>query len=407
VGREHDPTAAGDLVNLVDVVLLGLVVFSIYTGWRNGLVAGVLSFIGFLGGALAGAYLAPHLVGSLDGVVAAVLGIGVVVLCAGFGNVLASMLARVIRERVTWKPVRFVDSAGGSVFGALSVLLVAWVMASALVVVPLGPVSSELRGSKVLDTVDQALPDSAKGWVGGLRAALDSTGFPQAFGGFALDPVIPVDAPDPALLKDPAVRAAWGSLVKVEGVAQDCSTQVDGSGFVYANDHVMTNAHVVAGVTDPVVLVRGTGKAWPATVVYSDPQVDVAVLYVPGLHAPSLTFAGTAQRGDAAVVAGFPGGGPLDANAARIRGRISARGSDIYGHGTVTRDVYAIRGTVRPGNSGGPLLAPDGRVDGVIFAAALQDPETGYALTAAQVAPAAKAGARATKPVDTGSCATR
>jgi len=407
VGRHRAATTAGHLVNVVDLILLGLVAFSIYTGWRNGLVAGVLSFAGFMGGALAGAYLAPHVVGNLEGAVAVVLGIGLVVIGAGFGNVLASMLARVIHDRVTWKPVRFVNSAGGSVFGALSVLLVAWIMASALVVVPLGPVSSELRGSKVLDSIDQALPDTAKSWVGGLRSALDGTGLPQAFGGFSLDPVLPIDAPDSALLKDPAVRAAWGSLVKVEGVAQECSTQVDGSGFVFAADRVMTNAHVVAGVENPVVLVRGTGKAWPATVVYSDPDIDVAVLSVPGLHAPALTFAGTAQRGDAAVIAGFPGGGPLDAAAARIRGKISARGSDIYGHGTVTRDVYAVRGTVRPGNSGGPLLAPDGRVYGVIFAAALQDPETGYALTASQVAAAAKAGARATAAVDTGSCATR
>jgi uncharacterized membrane protein required for colicin V production len=394
-------------VNAVDIVLIGLVLLSIYTGWSNGLVAGVLSFVGFMGGALFGAYLAPHVVGTMGGFVAAALGIGIVVVGAGLGNLLASMLARVIRDRVTWKPVRFVDSAGGSIFGALSVLLVAWVMASALVVVPLGPVSTALRGSKVLDQIDQTLPGTAKDWVGGLRSALDSTGFPQAFGGFALDPVIPIDAPDPALLKNPAVRAAWGSLVKVEGVAEECSTQVDGSGFVYAADHVMTNAHVVAGVESPVVLVRGTGKAWPAVVVYSDPDVDVAVLYVPGLNAPALSFAGAAVRGDEAVIAGFPGGGPLEAGAARIRGKLSARGSDIYGHGTVTRDVYAIRGTVRPGNSGGPLLAPDGRVDGVIFAAALQDPETGYALTASQVAAAAKAGGRATEPVATGSCATR
>jgi len=394
-------------MNSVDYVLLVLAVLAGLSGWRNGLVGGVLSFAGFIVGAFVGAVIAPHVLGSMSGVVAAVLGVGIVILAAGIGNALAGLLGNWVRETVSWRPVRVVDSVGGSMFGVLSFALVAWVVASAVLVVPLGAVSTEVRGSTVLGEIDTVMPQAPRDWVSGLRSALDSTGFPQAFGGFTLDPVIPVDAPDPALLKDPAVRAAWGSLVKVEGIAPDCGTQVDGSGFVYAPDRVMTNAHVVAGVASPGVLVRGSGRVWPARVVYLDPVVDVAVLDVPGLDAPALRFSTTAQRGDAAVVAGFPGGGALTASAARIRGRISARGMDIYGHGQVTRDVYAVRGTIRPGNSGGPLLSPDGHVDGVVFASSVDDPDTGYALTADQVSTAAREGAASGTPVDTGSCATR
>ncbi|HEY5137219.1 MAG TPA: MarP family serine protease [Candidatus Nanopelagicales bacterium] len=394
-------------MNSVDYVLLVLAVLAGLSGWRNGLVGGVLSFAGFIVGAFVGAVIAPHVLGSMSGVVAAVLGVGIVILAAGIGNALAGLLGNWVRETVSWRPVRVVDSVGGSMFGVLSFALVAWVVASAVLVVPLGAVSTEVRGSTVLGEIDTVMPQAPRDWVSGLRSALDSTGFPQAFGGFTLDPVIPVDAPDPALIKDPAVRAAWGSLVKVEGIAPDCGTQVDGSGFVYAPDRVMTNAHVVAGVASPGVLVRGSGRVWPARVVYLDPVVDVAVLDVPGLDAPALRFSTTAQRGDAAVVAGFPGGGALTASAARIRGRISARGMDIYGHGQVTRDVYAVRGTIRPGNSGGPLLSPDGHVDGVVFASSVDDPDTGYALTADQVSTAAREGAASGTPVDTGSCATR
>ena len=394
-------------MNSVDLILLVLAVVAAFSGYRNGLVGGVLSFAGFIVGALVGALIAPRVLGSVSGVVAAVLGVGIVVVAAGIGNALAGLVGSWVRDTVSWRPVRVVDSVGGSMFGVLSLALVAWVVASALIVVPLGAVSTEVRGSAVLGEIDTVMPQAPRDWVSGLRSALDSTGFPQAFGGFTLDPVIPVDAPDPALLDDPAVRAAWGSLVKVEGIAPDCGTQVDGSGFVYARDRVMTNAHVVAGVASPGVLVRGTGRVWPARVVYLDPVVDVAVLDVPGLDAPALRFSTTAQRGDAAVVAGFPGGGALTASAARIRGRISARGMDIYGHGQVTRDVYAVRGTIRPGNSGGPLLSPDGHVDGVVFASSVEDPETGYALTADQVAAAARTGATATRAVATGSCATR
>jgi S1-C subfamily serine protease len=395
------------VVNVVDWVLLALAVLAAISGWRQGLIGGVLSFAGFILGALVGVMVAPALVSSLTGVPAAVLGIGVVVVAAGIGNGLASVLGSWLRDHVTWRPAQLVDSAVGSMFGILTIALVAWVLASALVAAPLGALTSAVRGSKVLGEIDTAMPPASHAWVSGLRSALDSTGFPQAFSGFTLDPIIPVDAPDPALLQVPAVRAAWGSLVKVEGVAPGCGTQVDGSGFVFAADHVMTNAHVVAGIDEPTVLVRGTGRVYDARVVYLDPSVDVAVLFVPGLDAPHLSFAGTASRGDSAVIAGFPGGGPLSAVPARIRARIAARGSDIYGQGTVTRDVYAVRGAVHPGNSGGPLLAPDGHVEGVVFAAAIDDPQTGYALTAAQVSAAAKAGAQATTPVATGSCATR
>lgn len=394
-------------MNVADYLLIAFAVLAVISGWRNGLLSGVLSFAGFLGGAFVGALVAPRVLGSMSGLVAAVLGVGIVVVAAGLGNALAGLVGSRLRDALPWRPVRLVDSAGGSLFGLLTLAVVAWVVASALLAVPLGAVSTQVRGSAVLGTIDTVMPQAPRDWLSGLRSTLDTTGFPQAFGGFTLDPVIPVDAPDPALLKDPAVRAAWNSLVKVEGIAPDCGTQVDGSGFVFAKDRVMTNAHVVAGVENPGVLVRGVGKLWPAKVVFIDPQIDVAVLEVPGLGAPVLTFTTAAERGDAAVVAGFPGGGALAASAARIRGRITARGTDIYGHGQVSRDVYAVRGTIRPGNSGGPLLAPDGHVDGVVFASSVEDPETGYALTADQVAAAARAGATATRAVATGSCATR
>ncbi|HSN06025.1 MAG TPA: MarP family serine protease [Candidatus Angelobacter sp.] len=394
-------------MNAVDYVLVVLALLAGLSGWRNGLVGGVLSFAGFIGGALVGALIAPHLVGSLSGVPAAALGIGVIVVAAGIGNALAGVAGSWIRAAVTWRPARFVDSLGGALFGVLSLALVAWVVASAILVVPLGAVSTEVRGSRVLGGIDALMPQAPRDWLSGLRSALDSTGFPQAFGGFTLDPVIPVPAPDPALLKDPAVRAAMASLVKVEGIAPDCGTQVDGSGFVFAKERVMTNAHVVAGVVDPVVLVGGTGRSWRARVVYLDPRVDVAVLEVPGLPAPSLSFSTAATSGDPAVVAGFPGGGSLSVTAARVRARISARGTDIYGNGVVVRDIYSVRGTVRPGNSGGPLLSAVGKVYGVVFASSVDDPDTGYALTADEVSAAARVGATADTPVATGSCATR
>ncbi len=188
--------------------------------------------------------------------------------------------------------------------------------------------------------------------------------------------------------------------MKVEGVA---GTQGrEGSGFVYAREHVMTNAHVVAGIDEPTVQIGGVGRTYEARVVLFDSQKDVAVLYVPGLKAPVLRFVDEAERGDSAVVAGYPEDGALDLQAATVANRVRATGQNIYNDGIVTREIYSIRSTVRPGNSGGPLLTTDGRVFGVVFARSTSDAETGYVLTVAEVGSDAKRAASATAPVDTG-----
>ena len=179
-----------------------------------------------------------------------------------------------------------------------------------------------------------------------------------------------------------AVQASRGSIIKVRGIAPSCSRQVEGSGFVYGAQRVMTNAHVVAGVQSPRV-VLGASQL-PARVVLFDPDRDVAVLAVPDLDRPALAFSAPAAPGANAIVAGYPEDGPFSAVPARVRNRQFARGPDIYSQGTVTRDIYAVRAKVLPGNSGGPLLATDGRVYGVVFAAATDDADTGYALTASR-----------------------
>jgi len=199
------------------------------------------------------------------------------------------------------------------------------------------------------------------------------------------------------------VVIAEPDIVKITGVAPSCHRQLEGSGFLFAGEHVMTNAHVVAGVRSPSVL-ASDGKSYDATVVLYDPRRDVAVLYVPGFTRSPLGFAGVAKQGESAIVAGYPQNGPFRAVAARIRARQPAQGPDIYQTHQVTREIYAVYAVVRPGNSGGPLLAPDGRVYGVVFAASVDDPQTGYALTAGEVASDAAAGAGSTSAVSTQGC---
>lgn len=392
-------------MNIVDAIVLAALVVFAWTGWRQGFVAGLLSFGGFLAGALAAALLLPRVFEGWDlpGFLGPLLLATAILLAALVGQTLASLLGRRLRSAMTWKGVQVVDSAAGAALNVVALAVVLWIIATAVGLVPTLSVAREVRSSLVLRTLDSAVPDRARDLFSGLRNAVDASGLPRVFSGLGQYAGPQVPAPNDRLLRDPAVRAAWPSLVKVTAVA--CDAVVTGSGFAYAPGRILTNAHVIAGSDQPSVRIPGDPAAYEASVVAIDSRLDLAVLRVEGLPAPPLAFATRpAETGDSAVVAGFPGGGDLEAGAARIRARIDARGEDIYGRSGVVRDVYSFRGTVVPGNSGGPLLAPNGRVYGVVFAAGLGEEETGYAITAEQARPIAQRGTQSTAPVDTGSC---
>jgi S1-C subfamily serine protease len=260
-----------------------------------------------------------------------------------------------------------------------------------------------VRNSRILRAVDDLMPQSAHTWFASFRRLLDRDGLPEVFGGIGPDRIVPVAPPDPKLAHSRVVRRAEPDVVKVTGVAASCSRQLEGSGFVYATDRVMTSAHVVAGVRSPSVATTD-GRTLPARVVVYDPERDVAVLFVPGLNLAPLSFAGPLGPGTSAVVVGFPENGPFDARSARVRAVQHARGPDIYQNRQVTREIYSLYATVRPGNSGGPLLSARGGVAGVVFAAAIDDPHTGYALTSDEVAHDATIGAARVGAVSTQGC---
>jgi S1-C subfamily serine protease len=392
-------------MSLVDVVLIALALLFALSGFRQGLLVSATSIVGFLGGAVLGAQLSGPVADRIDGSNVTRVFAALVVVLAGalLGQILAGAIGRALRSRVTWEPAKVVDSVAGAVVSAAAVLLVAWMVASPLASSPFPPVASQVRQSALVAAVDHAVPDSVRAVYDSLREAIDRRGLPDV-----LDPLTPtqvrdVPAPDQALLSSPVVASVEGSVVKVSGIAPSCSRQIDGSGFVYAPERVMTNAHVLAGVTDPVV--HAEGEEYDATAVYVDEETDVAVLAVPGL--PELPLAFTQQPADSgadSIIMGYPGGGPFYVGPARVRDRGDISGPDFRNSQTVVRDVYALYGIVRAGNSGGPLFATDGTVLGVVFASAIDDPNTGYALTAQEVADAARAGSTATAEVDTGPC---
>jgi S1-C subfamily serine protease len=393
--------------DLLDLILIVLVIAFAVAGYRQGFIIGVLSFFGFIGGGAIGAAFAPKLARAItvNPGWQAVTAIMVVFLAAMIGQLLASGAGVAMRSRLTWRPATLVDSVGGAVVSALAVLLIAWLIGSAVAYAPFPLISREVNDSAVLRAVDHLMPSQASLVFSDFRSLLESGPYAQVFGALGAEGALAVGPVDPAVLNDYGLRHDALSIVKVKGIAQGCQEEIEGSGFVISPDHVLTNAHVVAGVDEDQTVYTPSGAVLSARVVLYDPKVDVAVLYVPGLDLPTLPWAGQARVGANAIVAGYPLDGPFRAVPARVGSTEDATSPDIYQTATVTRQIYAIRAVVEQGNSGGPLLEPaNGDVYGVVFAAATSVSDTGYALTAAQVQADATAGGHATARVSTQVC---
>jgi S1-C subfamily serine protease len=391
-------------VSAIDLVLLLLLLLFAISGYRQGFLIGALSFAGFFSGALIGLQLGPLLAQQFaDPAVRVIVSLVAVFGLAVIGQATAGWVGSHLRHGITSRAGRKIDDVGGAVVSVFAVLLVAW-----LVAVPLGSSSlpwlaSSVRNSVLLRGIDRVLPEQAQAFSETLRETVDTNDFPDVFGHLAPTRVRNVPPPDPALANSAVVADARPSVVKVLGSAPSCSRRIEGSGFVYARERVMTNAHVVAGTRS--VEIEADGRRHDARVVAYDPDLDLAVLYVPGLAAPAMKFAEQpARTGADAVVLGYPLDGPFNAQSARIRDLGDITGPNIYESRNVTREVYTIRAPVRSGNSGGPLVDTEGRVLGVIFAAAADDDSTGFAVSAEQAAPVALAGLRLTAETGTGPC---
>ncbi|WP_017583859.1 MarP family serine protease [Nocardiopsis valliformis] len=391
---------------MLDAVLVVLLLLFAVTGYRQGFIVGVFSFVGFIGGGILAAVTAPGLIQEwvADPGRQALLAIAVVFLSAALGQFISSYLGTLVRNRVTWDSARVVDALGGAVVSGLSVLLVAWFIGSTVANSALPYVSNQVKDSRILQSVDSLMPPAAHQGFSTFRRVVDQSAFPQVFSGLGTGELAEVEPPDPDVLTTPELIESSRSVVKVLGTAPSCQRRVEGTGFAYGDDRIMTNAHVVAGVTEDLRVVTRDGYQLEATLVLFDAQQDLAVLHVPGMELSPLEFNGEAAQGDDAVVAGFPRNSGFTAVPARIRAKQTAQGSDFYHSQQVSREIYQVRAVVRPGNSGGPLLAPDGTVYGVVFAAATNEDETGYVLTADEVAENAEAGLTATSEVSSQTC---
>ena len=373
-------------MNWVDVVVVIVAVIAAVSGARQGLVIALPAFAGVLLGAVVGVRLAPLLVQSFANPATRVaFAVAILVLLVALGETFGVWCGRMLKQRIRNPKLAGVDNALGAILQGVVVFVVAWMIAVPLTSFSgLPQLSSALQRSTVLGAVNSIMPNGARQLPDDLRKLFDVPDLPDVTSPFTQTPIQQVGPPNSALLNAPVVADVRPSVVKIHAEAPSCSRALEGSGFVIAPQRVLTNAHVVAG-TDKVNVEVDSGQL-DAHVVYYNSDVDLAILAVPDLTAPALHFDRKAVgRGQDSIVLGYPLDGSYTASAARIRSRINLPGPNIYDDRNENRDVYTVYAQVRSGNSGGPLIDPRGGVLGVVFGAAVDDPNTGFALTAQQV----------------------
>jgi S1-C subfamily serine protease len=343
-------------VNIADWIAVVVIALTAISGFRRGLITGALSLIGLIAGALVGARVAPGVLGESSAYVP-LFALAGAAIGGMLGQMVGSFVGRAARQMLSiLPPLRWFDSAGGSALGMFSGLAICWTVGAVLLYLP---GQTELRQiaqqSVVVSALTETLPPER------VMVALERIDPFAAVVG----PAAGVDPPDPSVVRDPDVRAARSSIVRITGFA--CGLGVEGSGWIIRPGLVVTNAHVVAGIDVPVVD-RRNGPKHRARVVSFDAGNDVAVLRVTGLRGPALPLADP-ERGESAALLGFPGNGPFRATPVRMGRSTAIFGAhDAYGRVQLGRPVVVLRGSVLSGNSGGPVVNTDGYAIATVFA---------------------------------------
>jgi S1-C subfamily serine protease len=385
---------------ILDVLLLVLLLGYLFSGYRSGLIGSLSGIVGLVAGAIAAYFLVP-LVGSwvpaAEWRTAATLFVAGALLVGGLS--VGGTIGRHLRPQSGRKRLLVVDrvlGAGAAVLVSATVVsMIAFSIGS--LGVPL--LSPAIASSNVVRSIDSLTPDSVKTFLAQLRAIVMTEGIPrvvEAFNGPVPD-LPTVQSTGPELL------LAQASVLKIVGTAYSCGQNQSGTGFVIAPGRVLTNAHVVAGVTEPVVE-TAEGTATPGRVVYFDPSADLAVIAVGDLERAPLALGENLAAGSLAISDGYPFGGPFEKSPAQIVAIAPTVVGDIYGDNPTPRSIYTLAADIDHGESGGPLLDLSGRVVGVVFAKSTVTANVGYALALDTVAPVVEKAAGLSDSVEPGRC---
>lgn len=386
---------------VVDVLIVLLLVLSLVIGVRRGFAASLGTMLGLVAGGIAAFWVTPIVAAWVPSLAwRGIAAIGAALSLLLIGAALGSATGALIRSGVDRTPLRVIDRLFGGIVGVAVTALVVVVVAPSVTVTGIPGFSAAVASSRVLGVIDALTPPPMDTALAQLRSTVLDDGLPRF--GELLRPSAGPTSP-PVALDDPALQQAAASVARVSGVAYACGTGMSGTGFVVAPDRIVTNAHVVAGVDAPVVEFPGQA-AREGRIVYFDEVDDLAVIAVDQLGVAALPMSPTLSAGTAAVVQGYPYGGPFTSTGASVLSVGSAPIPDIYGASFAARDIYALESEVRPGNSGGPLLTAAGQVAGVVFARGEDDAQRGYAMTMTELDPVAAQAPSLTDPVVPGRC---
>ena len=395
-------------MNFIDVLIVSLCLIFGWIGFRRGILRTILSIIGlFVGGFLASASL-PYLQNLLSNysfLLKPTVNFSFIFFGASLGMFLFGIVGSFLR--VVLLPFAFlkaIDSLIGLFLALIAVLATTLTVANAARVIPNKFIKESFAKSIIVKEIEIYTPSNLRNFFIKIQENITNSPLPEVFQSLVQSNFVTNKIEDEIEIPD-VIKNSKNSVVRIDGIAESCSAAMTGTGFIVANERVITNAHVVAGVEDPVISQPNSSSQIEGKVIYINRQKDVAVLFVPGLMGDKLTFMGPVTANELGFVIGYPNGGNIKTIPVSISSEFESLGSDIDGQGQISREVIVFGGDIKPGNSGGPLLNQQGQALGMVFAADAQAKSTGYALAPQEMVEIINKSKESTNSVSTGDCA--
>ena len=370
-------------MNFVDLLIVSFSIIFGWIGFRRGILRTVLSIVGlFVGGFVASASL-PYLQGLISNyafLLKPTVSFSFIIFGASLGMFLFGIIGGFLRVVLLPFPfLKAIDSIIGLLLALLTVFAITLTVSNAARVIPNKTIKNAFSASILVKELELYTPNNLRNYFIKIQETITNSPLPEVFKSLVESRFV-VNKVDENIEIPKEIKNATNSIVRIDGIAQSCSAAMTGTGFIVANERVITNAHVVAGVEEPVISQSNSELQIQGKVVFIDRQKDIAVLFVPGLMGERLTFIGPVTPNELGFVIGFPNGGSIRTTAVSINSEFESLGADIDGEGQVKREVIVFGGEIKPGNSGGPLLNTQGQVLGMVFAQDAQNKSTGYAL---------------------------
>jgi S1-C subfamily serine protease len=395
-------------MNFIDIFIAAAFLIFGWIGFRRGILRTILSIIGLIVGGAAGAIATPSIQSLISNNAFGfkpTIGLTSIILGASLGMFLFGILGSFLRVVLLPFPfMKTIDSLIGFGLAIVAVASISSTLSSAAQVIPNKTVNNLFSQSQLISQIDQYLPERFKDAAQKIQNVITDSPLPEVFKSLVESRITPTQLESDVAIPE-IVTKSVASTVRIDGIAESCSAAMVGTGFIVSPERVITNAHVVAGVKEPVITLFNSQTQLGGRVIAIDRKKDIAIIFVPGLTGEKLTFIGPVTPNEIGFVVGYPNGGNLRTMPVSVTSEFESIGTDIDGNGETRREVIVFGGDVKPGNSGGPLLNDQGQVLGVVFAADAENKNTGYALAPSEVAKLVSETSSVMQAIETGECA--